>query len=79
MFVLTLNRLPAYENLRKIRQNSMDSMTIADGLLHYSERGEDYIADVKTIIQYNELTKYDSFVLGNSMNLPPAVKQLASL
>jgi Bax protein len=79
IFVLTLNRLPAYENLRKIRQNSMDSMTIADGLLHYSERGEDYIADVKTIIQYNELTKYDSFVLGNSMNLPPAVKQLASL
>lgn len=77
-FVLTLNRLPAYEDLRKIRQNTMDSMTIADGLFYYSERGNAYIADIKTIIQHNDLTRYDSFVLGDSVDLLP-LKQLASL
>jgi Bax protein len=78
-FVLTLNRLPAYKDLRKIRQNTMDSMTIADGLFAYSERGNDYIADIKTIIRHNNLTKYDSFVLGDSVDLSPSLKQLASL
>lgn len=78
-FVLTLNRLPAYKDLRKIRQNTMDSMTIADGLFSYSERGNDYIADIKTIIRHNNLTKYDSFVLGDSVDLLPSLKQLASL
>lgn len=77
-FVLTLNRLPAYEDLRKIRQNTMDSMTIADGLFYYSERGSAYIADIKTIIQHNDLTKYDSFVLADSVDLLP-LKRLASL
>lgn len=78
-FVLTLNRLSAYEDLRKIRQNTMDSMTIADGLYYYSERGNDYIADVKRIIQHNDLTRYDSFVLGDSVDLLPALKRQASL
>lgn len=78
-FVLTLNRLSAYEDLRKIRQNTMDSMTIADGLFYYSERGNDYIADIKTIIRHNDLTKYDSFVLGDSVDVLPSLKRLASL
>lgn len=78
-FVLTLNRLPAYRDLRMIRQNTMDTIHIADGLFHYSERGNDYIADIKTIVQHNDLTKYDSFVLGDSVDLLPSLKRLASL
>lgn len=78
-FVLTINRLPAYKKLRKIRHRTMDSMTVADGLYYYSERGNAYIADVKTIIQHNGLARYDGFVLGNSADLSPASTGLASL
>jgi Bax protein len=77
--ILTLNRLPAYENLRKLRQDTKDAMLIADGLLYYSERGNAYIKDVKTIIRDNDLTRYDRFVLGDSVELLPALTRLASL
>jgi len=78
-FVLTLNRLPAYKNLRKIRKRTTDSQTIADGLYYYSERHNAYIKDVKTIIRINDLTRYDRFVLANSADLSPEATRLASL
>jgi Bax protein len=78
-FVLTLNRLPAYNGLRKLRQNTKDAMLIADGLLYYSERGNAYIKDVKTIIRDNDLTRYDHFVLADSVDLLPALTRLASI
>lgn len=62
-FILTLNRLSSYADLRKIRRETMDSLALADGLTHYSERGNGYIRDVKTVIEYNDLQKYDGVVL----------------
>lgn len=78
-FVLTINRLPAYKKLRRIRHNTMDSLAIADGLYYYSERGKAYITDVKTIIRRNHLTRFDSFVLDGSADRSPALTRVASL
>ncbi len=62
-FILTLNRLSSYADLRKIRRDTMDPLALADGLFHYSERGDGYIRDVKTVIEYNDLQKFDGIVL----------------
>lgn len=67
-FVLTLNRLSAYDDLRKLRQYTMDSVALADGLFYYSERGNAYIKDIKEIIYHNDLTRFDSLVLGDSVD-----------
>ncbi len=58
-YILTLNRHTAYEQFRKIRTKSFDSLVLADGLLNYSERREEYVNDVKTIISHNGLQVYD--------------------
>lgn len=78
-FVLTLNRLPAYKDLRKIRKRTTDSQTIADGLYYYSERHNAYIKDVKTIIRVNDLTRYDRYVLADPVDRSPEVTRLALL
>lgn len=67
-FILTLNRLSAYDDLRKLRQYTMDSVALADGLFYYSERGSAYIKDIKEIIQHNDLTRFDSLVLGDNVD-----------
>jgi len=65
-YLLTLNRLPTYRKLRAIRQQSDDPLTIAEGLLMYSERRLAYIEDVRDIILQNDLQKYDLFALSES-------------
>jgi len=62
-YILTLNRLPAYKDLRKLRRRTMDSGGLAAGLLPYSERGSEYVRDVQRLINYNRLKTYDRCVL----------------
>ncbi len=61
-YILTLNRFPAYKTFRDIRQHTMGSLELADGLLYYSERRNAYIRDVKEMILVNNLKKYDTHV-----------------
>lgn len=63
-YVLNINRLSAYRELRKLRRQTLDSMQIADGLSQYSERKGLYIADVKKIIIRNKLQDFDTLILG---------------
>ena len=65
-YILMLNRVSAYSNLRQIRVESMDSIEIANGLLYYSERRGDYIADVARVIKSNKLQDYDHCILASS-------------
>jgi Bax protein len=58
-YLLTLNRLPAYRRLRQLRQQTRDPLVLAEGLHRYSERGMDYVAELKQIIRYNQLERYD--------------------
>jgi Bax protein len=61
-YVLNINRLPAYRELRRIRSQTLDPMLIAEGLTCYSERKAYYIKDVKHIITLNKLQDYDALI-----------------
>lgn len=60
-YMHNLNSHPAYAALRRQRAQmqaagkAASGALLADGLLHYSERGEAYVADVKQMIRDNDL------------------------
>ena len=62
-YQLTLNRLKPYEHLRALRLETDDSLILAEGLTLYSERGEDYVSDIKSVILSNNLQSYDHYTL----------------
>lgn len=62
-YLLTINRVGAYEDLWEIRQRTMDPLAIAEGLYYYSERGNAYISEVKGVIRRNGLAGYDKYHL----------------
>lgn len=64
-YMLNLSRHPAYEEFRKLRAQArsngqaLDSMTLTAGLVEYSERGEDYVETLRSIIAVNNLAVAD--------------------
>jgi len=62
-YILTLNRLPAYNKFRQIRHRTMNPLQLAEGLLYYSQRREQYVWQVKDLIQHNKLNQYDNCYL----------------
>ena len=67
-YFINLMSHPAYEDFRRLRAElraagkPLDSMTLADGLLRYSERGEEYVKSLKGIMRVNKLTVADDAV-----------------
>lgn len=61
-YVLTINRVSAYDTLRRIRRETLDSFALSEGLLRYSERKEFYVQDVKRVIEANNLKAFDGFL-----------------
>lgn len=63
-YIRTLNTNAAYVELRDIRANSRemaDHFTgheLAEGLLRYSERGEDYVEEIQLLIRVNNLQQF---------------------
>ncbi len=63
-YFMNVNRNRAYQDLRKQRQKRQQSgkelfsveaaMDLANGLVKYSERGDEYVDDLKTMIRHNE-------------------------
>lgn len=62
-YILMINRGPAYKELWKIREETMDSLALAQGLRQYSNRGGDYVAELTQLIRSNDLQAYDECVL----------------
>ena len=64
-YIQNLNRHPAYQTLRDVRLRARSSgddasgSSLAAGLLDYSERGEEYVKEIRSMIRYNNLTYYD--------------------
>ncbi|MCL7945188.1 glucosaminidase domain-containing protein [Marinobacter sp. ATCH36] len=64
-YIQNLNRHPAYQKLRDVRLNARNSgdnatgSSLAAGLLDYSERGEEYVKEIRSMIRYNNLSYYD--------------------
>lgn len=65
-YIANLNRNPAYRELRVLReqleqnQNPITGLTLADGLVSYSERGQAYVSDIKAMIRTNNLQRFDT-------------------
>ena len=77
-YILMINRVPAYKDLRHKREETMDSLVLANGLHQYSNRGTDYIADLTQLIKSNDLQVYDQCVLASKGGMLGRVR-LASL
>lgn len=64
-YFLNLMSHPAYEPFRKLRAElraagaKLDSLTLADGLVNYSERGQEYVDTLKGMIRVNNLDVAD--------------------
>ena len=65
-YQLTLNRVDFYEEFRQLRRMTDDPLIMAEGLTLYSERGEEYVEDIKKVILSNDLLKYDTLNLSDS-------------
>ncbi|MFO7606267.1 MAG: glucosaminidase domain-containing protein [Desulfurivibrionaceae bacterium] len=62
-YILNLNRLAAYSELRRIRKYTMNPLKLADGLFYYSQRRNSYVWEIKDLIKFNNLTQYDKCFL----------------
>lgn len=67
-YFINLCTHPAYEDFRRLRADlraagkPLDSLVLADGLVRYSERGQDYVDSLKGMIQHNKLEIADDAV-----------------
>ena len=67
-YFINLMSHPAYEDFRSLRAKLraegkvLSSMVLADGLIKYSERGQEYIDTLKGIMRVNNLTVADDAV-----------------
>lgn len=57
----TIGRSRPYRWFRKARSSSNDIGVLLPNLKYYSERREDYVAQLKTIIEQNNLTQFDHY------------------
>ena len=64
-YMHNLNTHPAYESLRTLRKDlrqraePIDGHTLAGGLVAYSTRGDDYVEDVRRLMDSNNLGRLD--------------------
>ena len=67
-YYLNLSSHPAYEEFRRLRAaqkatgKPLNSLLLADGLISYSERGQEYVDTLKGIMRVNNLTIADDAV-----------------
>jgi Bax protein len=71
-YIKNLNRHPMYEPLRDLRQQAIDNnqavtgIVLAQGLIGYSERGEEYVKEIQQMIRYNKLSRFNAPKIVNS-------------
>lgn len=64
-YLTNLNRHNAYRDLRQRRRSLRaknqfpDGITLAGGLQAYSERGQAYVEEIRSMIRFNDLSDYD--------------------
>lgn len=67
-YMQNLNSHLAYQSLRKIRaqlrakKESVSGFALAAGLISYSERGTHYIKELRQMMTFNKLAKYDASI-----------------
>lgn len=64
-YMTNLNRHASYAHLRSVRAQAIDQdgfatgLALSSGLGSYSERGIEYIKEIRQMIRYNQLEQYD--------------------
>lgn len=58
-YYITLAKGKQYKKIRELNYTNNNVYEIIQGLDRYSERREAYVDEIKNIIRYNKLTKYD--------------------
>jgi len=64
-YIQNLNRHPSYQLVRDLRRKARENgrfasgSELAAGLVSYSERGEEYISEIRSMISFNNLSEYD--------------------
>ncbi len=64
-YIRNINTHYTYDELRDIREELyqenklITGIDLAEGLKGYSERGEEYVAELQSMIRFNELTRFD--------------------
>lgn len=64
-YIQNLNRHPSYQMVRDLRREAREKgrfasgTALAAGLVSYSERGEEYISEIRSMISFNKLLDYD--------------------
>jgi Bax protein len=67
MYIRNLNSNSAYKPLRDVRaqlrqlNKPVTGHALAAGLNRYSERGLEYVSELRSMIEYNKLARYDTF------------------
>ncbi|HEA52853.1 hypothetical protein LCGC14_0884140 [marine sediment metagenome] len=84
-YIQNLNRHTSYQGLRDTRfedrkaSDPLSGLALARGLASYSERGQEYVNDIRSMIRYNNLGYYDTqFRTILSDRSPSHLKSLAS-
>jgi Bax protein len=68
-YFMNLNTFPSYQYLRLIRQDlrqnelPIDGISLSEGLQSYSERGDAYIDELRSMIYFNNLLHRDQIVI----------------
>jgi Bax protein len=62
----TVARTNAYREFRRARLETNDPFSLIKHLWRYSERGEEYVIQLSSMIRFNELTKYDDYIIDPS-------------
>jgi Bax protein len=74
-YIKNLNRHATYETLRDLRQQAIDNnqavtgVVLAEGLIGYSERGEEYVKEIQSMIRYNKLSRFNAPSINNTDEL----------
>lgn len=67
-YIHNINTSRAYAGLRKLRAQKraanapITGYDLAGGLTKYSERGQEYVKEIRSMIRYNKLAQYDNSV-----------------
>ncbi|MGF2733431.1 glucosaminidase domain-containing protein [Marinobacter sp. DUT-1] len=84
-YIQNLNRHETYQTLRDVRmqdrraESPLSGLEMAEGLLGYSERGEEYVKEIRALIHYNNLGFYDEDFRDSVRDRAPSdLQQLAS-
>jgi Bax protein len=71
-YIKNLNRHATYAPLRDLRQQAIDNnqtvtgVVLAEGLIGYSERREEYVKEIQNMIRYNKLSRFNAPNVNNT-------------